>query len=49
MPLLDRECPNCGKNLHLDDVIEGRCIGEPISRGCNRKLDNMEGEASEDT
>lgn len=32
MPLTDDECPECGRTLHSDDKLEGKCLncGKPV-------------------
>lgn len=27
MPLTDEECRHCGRTIHTDDQIEGKCLG----------------------
>lgn len=36
MPLTDDECSNCGRLLHSDDKLEGRCLG------CGKRIEDME-------
>lgn len=26
MPFTDTQCPECGKNLHTDELFDGECI-----------------------